>query len=70
MRRYEYCDKLESQKDQSNKFYCTVPMIRLLEDYNLAVGDFIIAQVRAINQVGSGYPTPMQSSFPLISRPA
>jgi hypothetical protein len=45
-------------------------MSDLLEDYNLAVGDFIIAQVIAVNQVGAGYPTPIQSNFPLISRPA
>jgi hypothetical protein len=33
-------------------------MTTLLEDYNLAVGDFIIAQVVAVNAVGAGYPTP------------
>jgi hypothetical protein len=44
-------------------------MTTLLEDYNLAVGDFIIAQVVAVNAVGAGYPTPTQALFPLINRP-
>jgi hypothetical protein len=61
---------VQSDVDAFNRFTCKVTMADLLEDYNLAVGDFIIAQVIAVNQVGAGYPTPIQSNFPLISRPA
>jgi hypothetical protein len=37
--------------------------------YNLAVGDFLVAQVVAINAVGAGPAAIKQSLFPLISKP-